>query len=129
MTIVEVDGRALDRIAVQGIQAFGWHGVLPAERENGQDFLVDVELHIDASAAARSDNVADTAHYGDVAQRVANIVAGPAVDLIETLAHTIASVILTEWPIVRVVDVVVHKPAAPIPVPGQVSIAIRRYAP
>jgi dihydroneopterin aldolase len=84
-----------DRIALTGLQVRGFHGVLPEERVDGQDFLVDVVLHLDLAAAAASDDVADTVHYGELAERLAQVVAGEPVDLIEALAGRLAAVCLS----------------------------------
>jgi len=58
-----------DRIAVRGIQAHGHHGVYAEERATGQPFIVDVVLQLDLAPAAASDDVGDTVHYGELANR------------------------------------------------------------
>ncbi|MBU4464895.1 MAG: dihydroneopterin aldolase [Actinobacteria bacterium] len=119
----------LDKITVTGIRAFGYHGVYDDERRNGQEFIVDVVLLLDTRAAAASDEVTDTVHYGEVAEQIVRIVEGEPVNLLEKLAARIADDMLA-LPAVRTVIVTVHKPAAPIPVPfGDVSVTIRRNAP
>ena len=105
-----------DRIAVLGIEAFGYHGVYAEERASGQPFVVDVVLHLDLAPAAASDDVADTVHYGELAQRVTAVVAGVPVNLVETLAQRVADVALS-YPRVERVEVTVHKPEAPVGVP------------
>lgn len=117
----------MDRISVSGISATGYHGVFDHEKRDGQKFIIDVVLHVDISRAAASDNVADTVHYGEVSELVVEqIKAGPW-DLIEKLGHEIAEAILSTYPTVLVVDVVVHKPQAPIPVPfTDVTISLTR---
>lgn len=92
----------------------GWHGVLGQERRDGQDFVVDALLHLDTRDAARSDALADTVDYGHLAQQLAATVAGPPVDLIETLAQRLADCCLADPRVIRA-EVTVHKPAAPIP--------------
>lgn len=103
----------LDRIALRGLRVRGHHGVYDFEREQGQDFVIDVTLHLPLRAAAESDDVADTVHYGELADGIVEIVAGEPVDLIETLADRIAAVALAD-PRVRFAEVTVHKPSAPI---------------
>jgi dihydroneopterin aldolase len=106
--------RLVDEIALTGLTVFGRHGVFAHEREDGQDFVVDLRLQLDLSAAAASDDVTDTVHYGELAEKVAAVVGGEPVDLIETLAQRIADVALADDR-VRSVAVTVHKPHAPIP--------------
>jgi len=103
-----------DRIELRGLLVRGHHGVFEFERAAGQDFVVDVALDVDTSAAARSDDLADTVDYGALAVAIAGIVAGEPVNLIETVAQRIASACLDD-PRVTSVEVSVHKPAAPIP--------------
>ncbi len=120
------DGQDLDRIHLLGIAATGYHGVLPAERRNGQTFGADVVLHVDTRSAAKHDALTRTVDYGVLATRVEGVLRGPPVNLVETLAQRIADVALV-LPGVWAVDVVVHKPYAPIPVPfDDVQVAIRR---
>ncbi len=115
-----------DEIALTGVRAFGRHGVLPEEREAGQEFVIDLRLALDLERAAASDDVADTVHYGELAERVVAAVERDPVNLIETLARRIADVAL-EYPLVDVVRVTVHKPSAPITVPfGDVAVTITR---
>ena len=102
-----------DRIALTGLRVRGHHGVLPEERRDGQDFVVDVALDLDLRPAAASDDVRDTVHYGELAQRLADVVAGEPVDLLETLAERLSGVCLADDR-VRRAEVTVHKPSAPI---------------
>lgn len=118
-----------DRITLRGLRAYGYHGVYDAERERGQEFVVDVVLELDLAPAAASDDVADTVHYGELADRLVAIVAGEPVRLLETLAQRLADACLAD-PRVRAVEVTVHKPAAPIPHAfTDVSVTLRRSAP
>lgn len=105
-----------DQIVITGIRGTGHHGVFEHERRDGQEFIVDVALDIDSSAAAGSDDLADTVDYGEVAVAVHGLITGEPVDLIETLAERIADACLAFGP-VSLVEVRVHKPSAPIPVP------------
>jgi dihydroneopterin aldolase len=117
---------AVDRIRLTGLRVRGHHGVLAAERRDGQDFVVDVVLHLDLLPAAASDDVADTVHYGELAQRLAAVVGGEPVDLLETLAARLADVCLAR-DLVATVEVTVHKPQAPIDVAfTDVSVTVRR---
>ncbi|GAA4481107.1 dihydroneopterin aldolase [Microbacterium panaciterrae] len=119
----------LDTITLTGLTVFGRHGVYAHERENGQDFVVDLRLHLSLRAAAASDDVADTVHYGELAERVAAIVAGEPVNLLEKLASRIADAVLQDERI-HGVDVTVHKPQAPIPLTfGDVSVTVHRGRP
>ncbi|WP_295817643.1 dihydroneopterin aldolase [uncultured Microbacterium sp.] len=115
-----------DRITLTGIRATGHHGVYEHERREGQVFIADVVLELSLADAARSDDVADTVHYGEFADQVAAVLAGDPADLLETVAQRIADRALA-YPRVDVVEVTIHKPQAPIAVPfDDVSVTIRR---
>ncbi|NYF18362.1 dihydroneopterin aldolase [Microbacterium sp. AK009] len=115
-----------DTITLTGLRVFGYHGVYDDERRDGQDFVIDLDLTLDTRPAARSDEVSDTVHYGELAEEVAAIVAGAPVNLLETLADRIARAVL-ERPLVSAVRVSVHKPQAPIPLTfADVSVTITR---
>lgn len=116
----------LDEIQLTGLTVFGRHGVFDHERENGQDFVIDLRLHLELADAAASDDVADTVHYGELAEKVAAVVAGEPVDLIETLAERISDVVLEDQR-VQLVSVTVHKPHAPIPLTfSDVAVTVHR---
>ncbi|MGC5077378.1 dihydropteroate synthase [Agrococcus sp. DT81.2] len=113
-------------IDLRGIRATGHHGVLPEERRDGQEFVVDVSLGLDVRDAVAADDVARTVHYGELAERIVAAIERDPVDLIETLADRIAHVCL-EDPRVGHAAVTVHKPSAPIAVPfGDVSVTVQR---
>ena len=115
-----------DRIELTGLRGTGFHGVFDFERRDGQEFSVDVVLHVDTRAAAATDDLSRTVDYGVVAQQVHDLVTGPPFALVETLAARIATACL-ENPLVRAVDVAVHKPQAPIQVPfGDVVLRVHR---
>jgi dihydroneopterin aldolase len=115
-----------DRVSLTGVRARGFHGVFDEERRQGQDFVVDVVLVLDTVRAASLDDVAATANYGTVAQRVVDIITGEPVNLIETLAQRVADACLVDA-VVDEVEVTVHKPQAPIPVAFEdVSVTVVR---
>lgn len=117
---------AADEITLTGVRAFGYHGVYADEKRDGQEFVVDAALAISLRRAAESDDVTDTVHYGELAERIVALVEGEPVDLLETLAQRIADDVLTDERVASV-RITVHKPQAPIPVPfGDVAVTVRR---
>jgi dihydroneopterin aldolase len=115
-----------DRIELRGLRVRGHHGVFDHERRDGQEFVVDLVVSVDLSAAAASDDLADTLDYGALAQRAAAIVGGKPLDLIEAVAGRIADDVLTD-PRVASVEVTLHKPSAPIPLTfSDVAVVLRR---
>lgn len=115
-----------DRITLTGLRVRGHHGVFDHEKRDGQDFLVDVTAWLDLDRAAATDDLAETLHYGELAERVATIVGGPPRDLIETVGGEVADMVMTDER-VHAVEVTIHKPNAPIPLTfADVAVTIRR---
>lgn len=99
-----------DRILLQGMVFFGFHGTLPAENELGQRFVVDVELWCDLRAAGTSDDLSQTVDYSQVYQLARDVAEGPPVKLTETVAERIAAGVLEQHEQVEAVRVRVQKP-------------------
>jgi dihydroneopterin aldolase len=111
-------------VRITGLRVRGYHGVLPAERRDGQEFVVDVVL--DAAVEPVNDDLAETVDYSVLASDVAAVVGGEPVDLIETLAQRIADVCLRDARVTGV-EVTVHKPEVPLTVPvDEVSVTLVR---
>ena len=112
-----------DEIRLRGLRAFAHHGVFDHERENGQEFIVDVDVRIPLGNLA--DDIDKTIHYGTLAEAIVAAVETDPVDLIETVAERVAAVVLDAG--ADSVRVEVHKPSAPITVPfDDVSVVIER---
>ena len=104
-------------IRLVGVEAIGFHGVLDSEREQGQTFIVDCELEVDISKAVVTDDIHDAVDYAEVAKLINTQIQSEPVNLIEVLANRIAGEIVEKFQMVRAVEITVHKPQAPIPVP------------
>jgi dihydroneopterin aldolase len=115
-----------DRIELRGLTVHGRHGVYEHERVSGQDFVVDITVWIDLADAAASDELADTYDYDALARLAAAVVAGPPRNLIETVGGEIADRVMVDGR-VHAVEVVVHKPQAPIQQKfADVAVVVRR---
>ncbi|MBB3037785.1 dihydroneopterin aldolase [Hoyosella altamirensis] len=115
-----------DRIELRGLTVRGHHGVFEHEKRDGQDFVVDIVVHLDLAAAAASDDLGDTLDYGELARQAAAVITGEPYNLIESVAARIADGVV-EDPRVEAVEVTVHKPSAPIPLAfSDVAVVVRR---
>lgn len=99
-----------DRIVLAGMTFLAAHGVNEREKVEPQRFEVDVELSLDLRPAAAGDDLAKTVDYRGVFNAVQGVVEGPSVDLIETLAESIARAVLATAALVDEVVVRVRKP-------------------
>ncbi len=115
----------MDRIIVERITCFGYHGVLLEEQTMGQEFQVSLELGVDLTGELddQIDNVPD---YRVAVSIVEEVLYGRSCRLLETLAVRIADKLLALPGIVEA-TVEVRKPNPPIPgVQGGVSVIITR---
>ena len=110
-------------IALKGLGALANHGVYDFERDRNQRFSADIVMWVETAGAA--DDIAATVSYADIADEAMAVLTGTAVDLIETLAETIASRVMSHEGVVGT-EVTVHKPDAPIDHPfADVSVTVR----
>ena len=113
-------------VRIRGLEAFGHHGVLPAEQQLGQRFVVDLDIELHEALATSTDELVDTVDYASLAEAVNDLVAGPPVALLERLAGMIADLVL-EDPRARAVTVTVHKPHVALrPRVAETAVILRR---
>jgi dihydroneopterin aldolase len=120
-----------DRILVDRIAVFAFHGLLPEEARLGQRFYVSLDVRLDLGAAGRSDDVARTVSYADLTEIVTRIATQRRFALIEALAEAIAGEILDRHPSITEIRVRVDKPSAPVPavIDGVAIEIVRRREP
>ncbi len=115
------------KIAITGLRVFAHHGVFDFERQNGQDFYIDAAIWIDGDKAAFTDDLNNTAHYGDLAKGLVELTKNDPVDLLETLAQRLLDYALNfGGGKVLKAKITIHKPGAPIPYEFEdVSITVK----
>ena len=102
-----------DRIILEGMRFYAYHGGSPEERSLGQPFQVDMEAELDLRAAGNSDNRDDTVSYTHLYRVARDVMEGEPRNLLEALAEEIARRSLESFPI-RALRVRVAKPKPPI---------------
>ncbi|MDQ0177881.1 dihydroneopterin aldolase [Bacillus chungangensis] len=105
----------MDKIFLNEMEFYGYHGVLTGEKQIGQRFRATVVMSVDLKQAGQTDDLQETINYAEVYQLCKKIVEGSGYNLIEALAEHIASEILTQYSKVQEVNVTVTKPDPPIP--------------
>ncbi|HIB10534.1 MAG: dihydroneopterin aldolase [Chloroflexi bacterium] len=105
--------RPPDRIIMEGMQFYGFHGVNVEERSLGQSYVVDLAVEIDLGVPGRSDRLEDTVSYTHLYRSVQKVLEGESKNLLEATAEAVAGRILEEFP-VDAVQVRVKKPRPPI---------------
>lgn len=104
-------------IKLTGLQLFGYHGVLPHEKQYGQEFLIDCEVEVQRGLGdqiANTDNIASTVSYADLADLIEVTFKGDRFDLIESVADAILAAVLSHHVSIKLAIITVHKPSAPL---------------
>lgn len=117
----------MDKICIDELKIFAYHGVFKHENIKGQNFYVNAVLYVDTEKAGRTDNLDVSVDYGSVCQLIKKVMTKNTYKLIETAAQSIAEAILLKYGLVKSVDIEVRKPEAPIDMEfGSVSVKINR---
>lgn len=116
-----------DEIRIKGLKLYAYHGVLQEEKEKGQEFTLDITMHLNLTPAGVTDDLDKTVNYAAVCEEVAELFSKYSYNLIESAAEEIADMILLKHPICEWVEVELFKPHAPIPMDFEnVSVYIKR---
>lgn len=104
-----------DRILVNGLVVYAYHGVRPEEQSLGQRFEIDMVCELDLRDAAMRDTAAATVSYASLVDIALEISAKKKFFLIEALADGIAQAVLLRYAQIERISVTIRKPSAPIP--------------
>ena len=104
----------MDKIILNNLGFYGYHGVLEAEKTLGQKFFIDVKLYLDTKEAGQNDDLTKSVSYADVYEIIKDITENKRFDLIEALAETISQEILESYSMINSIMVRVKKPEAPV---------------
>ena len=102
-----------DRIILEGMQLYGYHGANPEERALGQPYIVDLAVELDLSKPGATDRLEDTVSYPKLFRAVQEVLQGESKNLLEATAQAIACKVLDQFP-VKAVRVCLKKPRPPI---------------
>lgn len=117
----------MDNIFIENLEVFAKHGIFEEEVNLGQKFLISVRMYFDASSAGKEDDLTKSVDYARVCSDITKWMKTNSCRLIETVAERLAEKLLLEHDIVRIVEVTVKKPWAPIGLPLEcVSISVER---
>ncbi|MFD3448333.1 dihydroneopterin aldolase [Microbacteriaceae bacterium 4G12] len=105
----------MDKIFVEQMEFYGYHGVFPEENVLGQRFKVELTVELDLKKAGETDELEHSVNYGDLYQLCKGIVEGKPYKLIESVAEKIANDILNQYVLIQRCTVKLIKPDPPIP--------------
>lgn len=104
----------MDKIIIKGLRVFAFHGVNPEEKRDGQTFELDITLYVPLLRAGQTDDVNDTVSYAKATKTALRVLTEAKYNLLEKIAQRLAEQLLTDYPEVEKVDVLLKKPQAPM---------------
>lgn len=104
----------MDKISIKNLKLFAYHGVNPEEKENGQNFVIDLDYFLDLSKPCESDDVDDTVSYAKVIKIIRKVFTERSYDLIEKAAQTVCDALFEEFYAIEKIEITLKKPEAPV---------------
>lgn len=104
----------MDKIIIQGLRLYAYHGVNPEEKIDGQMFFLDITCALSLCVPCATDCVDDTVSYAKILKTARSAFLSQKFDLLETAAETVAKSVLDAFSAIKEIIVRVRKPEAPI---------------
>ena len=104
----------MDKITVKNLKLFAYHGVNPEEKENGQNFYIDLDYFLDLSKPCESDDVTDTVSYAKIVKTIRRVFTERSYDLIEKAAQAVCDALFEEYEAIERIEITLKKPEAPV---------------
>ena len=104
----------MDKICIDNIKIFAFHGVFDSEKRDGQNFYINITAWLDLKKAGTSDSLKNTVNYAELTELVQDTFVETAYDTIEAAAEVVVEAILNNYPLIKKTCVKVSKPEAPI---------------
>ena len=104
----------MDKILVRNLKIFAYHGVNPEEKENGQNFVLDIDAFVDIDVPCRTDDVEDTVSYAKIIKETVKIFTSQKDDLLERASQRVADGLFERFDKIQALRILLKKPEAPI---------------
>ena len=104
----------MDKITIKNLKLFAYHGVNPEEKENGQNFYIDLDYYLDLSGSCESDSLNDTVSYAKAVKIIRRVFTERSYDLIEKAAQVICDALFDEFEEIEKIEITLKKPEAPV---------------
>lgn len=119
-----------DRIILNDLGFYGYHGLFEEEARLGQRFFIDLQCGVDLYAPGNTDEIGHTVSYADIYDVVKAAFEGKRAKLVEALAQNIATALFDAFGEIGWIIIRIRKPEAPIAmVRGEAAIELHRVRP
>lgn len=117
----------MDKIIIDSLRVFAYHGVNPEETQFGQNFAVDITAYVDIGTACVSDDIEQTVSYAAMIKTIRRTMLEKNCKLLEHAAHRIAQALFSDFSMIQKLEVTIKKPDAPMNADfGYVAVKIER---
>ncbi len=117
----------MDKIYIKNLEVFARHGVFPEENVLGQKFVISAVLYTSLRKAGKTDDLAESIHYGEVSHFIKEFVEKNTWKLLETVAERLAEELLLKTKGLEKIRLEIKKPWAPVGLPLEtVSVELER---
>jgi dihydroneopterin aldolase len=129
---MQLNGRenmqSIDRIALNEMVFYAYHGVRETEQKQGQRFIINFKAELDFAEAAQNDDLNKTVSYSEVYKEIKRIVENKKYRLLERLSNQIIKELFLEFEKLDYIEIEIKKPSVPIPgVLANASVTMSRY--
>lgn len=104
----------MDKIAIKGLKIFAYHGVNPEEKQDGQNFIIDMDYYVDVTKACHLDKIDDTVSYAKVVKVITKAFTSNKYDLIERAAQVVCDAVFDAFDGISKIEITLKKPEAPV---------------
>lgn len=104
----------MNKIIIKGLKIFAFHGVNPEEKDEGQEFELDITMLADISSACKNDDLTKTINYAKAAKIIIRAMTEKKFNLIEKAGDYVAENLMREFDMLQEVTILLKKPNAPM---------------
>lgn len=104
----------MNSIYIKGLKIYAYHGVFAEERDNGQEFILDIRCFFKTDKVCINDNIDNSVNYAEVIDTARHAFTSANYNTIERAAQQVISAIFMQFPLVKKINIVVKKPEAPV---------------
>ncbi len=104
----------MDKIIINGLKIFAYHGVNPEETQFGQHFVLDITAQADILRPCQTDSIDHTVSYAAIIKAVKKTMAEKNCKLLEHAAQRVADCLFEQFPRIQALKITLKKPDAPI---------------
>ncbi len=101
----------MDAIVIEGLKVETVVGCFAWERQIQQPLLLDLNIETDLTAAAGSDDLADTLNYAEICEIATQVIQTAAPALIEHAAQLVLVALFNQFSAIERIQITIRKPA------------------